>query len=123
LINDRAAFEPEIGLVGIGAESHSARRNFRERLAGVYDRDVIGCLVFENPQLGGAVFGNGGITIEMVGSEIEPDADRRSKRPDGFELEGTDFHGEDIEIAIFERDFAKRFADVAAGDRALAARI
>ena len=120
LINDRSALESEIGPVGVSAKGHRARRNFRQRLAGVHNRDVVARLVFENPQLGCAIFGHGRITIEMVGSEVEPDADRRSKRPDGFELKRTYFNGEDIEIAIFERDFTERFADVAASDRALA---
>ena len=59
----------------------------------------------------------------MVGREIQPDTDRRTESGDRLELKRTDFHRQDIEIASFARDFRERFADVAAGDRALAARV
>jgi len=70
LVNDRAGFETEIRLVRVGTESHPARRNFRQRFAGVDHRDVVGCLVLEDPQLRGAVFSHRAIAIEMIGREV-----------------------------------------------------
>ena len=59
----------------------------------------------------------------MVRREIQPDADRWTESADRLELERADFDSEHVEIEVFERDFAERFADVAAGDGALAARV
>ena len=57
----------------------------------------------------------------MIGGKIQPDADRRPERADRFELKRAHFDGEHVEVTLFARDFAERLADVAAGDRALAA--
>jgi hypothetical protein len=59
----------------------------------------------------------------MVRREIQPDANRRTKSLNGLELERAHFDREQVQVAIFERDFAKRLSDVAAGDRALPAGI
>ena len=91
--------------------------------ARVEHGDVLGSLILENAQLGRAIFRDRAVAVEMVGREIQPDADRRDESLNGLELKRAHFDGQDVEIAIFARDFAKRLADVAAGDRALAARI
>ena len=59
----------------------------------------------------------------MVRRKIEPDADRWAKGLDCLELKRADLDRENVKIAILERDFAKRFADIAAGNCALAARV
>ena len=98
LINDRSAFEAKIRLVRVGAEGDRPRRDFRQRFAGIDDRDVIRRLIFKNAQLGRAIFRDRAIAIEMVRGKIQPDADRRPEGPNGFELERAHFHREHIEV-------------------------
>ena len=57
----------------------------------------------------------------MIGREIQPERGRGMKSSDRFQLERADLDGEDVVFRFFERDFRKRFADVAAGDRLLPA--
>ena len=59
----------------------------------------------------------------MIGREIEPETDRWPKCADRFQLKRAHFDGEQVELLLFARDFRERFADVAASDGALAARI
>src|SRR5205814_9926667 len=69
------------------------------------------------------VISNRAITIEMVGSEVEPETDRWAKRADCFQLKRAYFDREHVERLLFPRDFGKRFADVAASDCSLTAGI
>ena len=70
-INDRSAFETEIRLVRISAESDRPRRDLRQCLGRIDDRDVVRGLIFKNAQLGRAIFCDRAIAIEMVGREIQ----------------------------------------------------
>src|SRR3954447_3816985 len=87
VINNRAFENAEISLIGISTESDLVRANCRQFVQSVYHRHIGVALIFKNAQLGGAIIGDGAITIEMVWSEIEPQADRRTKRANPFELE------------------------------------
>jgi hypothetical protein len=80
-------------------------------------------LVFENAQFSRAIFSYGAITIEVVRSEVQPEANQRTKSADPFELKRTHFDGEHVERLLFSRDFGERFANVAASDRSLPAGI
>ena len=123
-INDRPPSDKrKSARLRIGAESNPGWSNCRKRFRGIDDRDILLGLIFENAQLRRAIFRDRAITIEVVGSEVQPDADRRPECPDGFELERAHFNCQHIERLFFQRDFTKRLADVAAGDRALAAGI
>ena len=94
----------------------------RRQIFGDVDyRGVVRGLVFENAQLGFPVFADRAITIEMVGREVEPDADLGMKIADRFELKRTDLHRQHGKVFILARRFDERFADVPAGDGALAA--
>ena len=93
----------------------------RQIFRDVDHRGVVRGLVFEDAQLGLAIFANRAIAIEMVGREVEPDANLGMKIADRFELKRTDFHGQHSEVFVLAGRFDERFADVAAGDGALAA--
>ena len=81
------------------------------------------CLVIENAQLGRAIVSYGAITIEVVRSEIEPQAYRRTKCADRFQLERAHFNRQHVQRLLFARDLRKWLADVAASDRSLTAGI
>ena len=74
-VNNRAIEEPEIGLIGVGAEGEPARSYLRQSFHGVDHRDILLGLVFENAQLGCAIIGHRVIAIEMVRREVKPEAD------------------------------------------------
>ena len=93
----------------------------RQIFRGVDHRGVVRGLVFEDAQLGLAIFANRAIAIEMIGREVEPDADLGMEIADRFELKRAHFHGQHREVFILARRFDERFADVAAGNGALAA--
>src|SRR5262245_4978837 len=103
-INDCALRQPEISAVGISAESNAAWSNGRKRFCSVNDRYVLLGLVFENAQLSRAIFGDGAITIQMVGSKVEPEAYRRAKGPNGFQLERAHFNRQHVKRLFFPRD-------------------
>ena len=107
-INDRAFGEPKIASIGIGAEGDRARSNRRQvfRAALTTATSSVG-LIFENAQLGRAIFGDRAIAIEMVGSEVEPDADRRTKGADRFELERAHFDRQHVERSAFRARLRK----------------
>jgi hypothetical protein len=79
--------------------------NCRKHFRGVDDGDILLGLIFENAQLGRAIFSDGAITIQMVGSEIEPEADRRTKCADRFQLERAHFNRQHVQRLLFTRDF------------------
>src|SRR5215470_11678662 len=81
-IKDCGIRYPEIGAIGIGAESNPGWSNCRKGFRSVHDRDILLGLIFENAQLGGSILSDGAITIQVVGSEVEPEAYRRAKCAD-----------------------------------------
>src|SRR5437667_3573093 len=123
VINDCAFRDAEIGSIRVSAKGDLARANRGKFFDGVYYCYIRFGLIFENAQLRRAILSHGSVTIEMVRSEIEPDADGRVKSAGRFQLERAHFHREHIESLLFARDLGKRFADVPAGDRSLAAGI
>ena len=122
-MNNCAVREPEIGAIGVSTECDPARSNLGQRFSGVDDCDILLGLVFENAQLGRAVLSDRMITIEMVGSKVEPQTDRWAKPADCFQLKRAHFDRQHVEPLVFPHDFAKRFADVTASDCSLAAEI
>ena len=73
LINDRPFREAKIRLIDVSAERDRARTNPGQSLHCIYNGDIVGRLVFKNAQLGRALIGHRAITIEMVGSKVEPE--------------------------------------------------
>src|SRR5207244_391678 len=65
----------EAELAALGAPGDRAE-------ASRHDRDVVLSLVLEDAQLGVGVALEGAMTIEVIGLEVEQDADPRSKRRD-----------------------------------------
>src|SRR4029077_10669363 len=63
------------------------------------------------------------ITIQVVGSEVEPEAYRRTKFADCFQLERAHFNRQHVQRLLFTRDLRKWLSDIAAGDRSLTAGI
>ncbi|KAG0505079.1 MAG: hypothetical protein Udaeo_15980 [Candidatus Udaeobacter sp.] len=110
-------------MIGISTKSNPRWSNCRECFRGVDDSDILLGLIFENAQLGRAIFSDGAITIQVVGSEIEPEADRRTKFTDCFQLERAHFNRQHVQRLLFTRDLRKWFTDVAARDCSLAAGI
>src|SRR5439155_15070338 len=90
---------------------------------GVYDCNVLLGLILENAQLGRAVFRHRTIAIEMVRSEVEPEADRWTKCADRFKLKRAHFNREHIERLPFPRNLGKRFTNIPASDGSLTAGI
>ena len=121
LINDRPIGEPEIGLIGISAEADFARSNFRKTFRCVDHCGIFLSLIFENAQLGRAIIGHGAITIEMIGSEVEPETDRRVEGLDRLQLKRAHFDCEHVKWFVSACHLGQRFADVAASDCSLAA--
>ena len=123
LINNRSLREPEIGLIGVGAEGDLARPNVRQTFRRVDHRDIFRRLIFKNAQLGRAIIRDGAITIEMIGSEVEPETYRWPESLDRLQLERTHFYREHIELLFFPRHFRERLTNVSAGNCPLAARV
>src|SRR5205823_10689524 len=63
------------------------------------------------------------ITIEMIVLDVQPHNKLRAKRLYSFELERADFGRKNIELRLMAHDFAQGFANVAAGNGALTARV
>src|SRR5260370_9961197 len=114
LINDRPFREAKIRLVDVSAERDRACTNPRQSLHCIDNGDIVGRLVFKNAQLGRAIIGHRAITIEMVGSKVEPETNCWAEPLDGFELERADFNREYVELFLLARHFGKRFANIAA---------
>src|SRR5947207_528797 len=118
-----SAFSTASRLVAFESFTYPTRSNFWQRFSRVDDCDILFGLVFENPQLGRAVVSDRAITIEMVGSEVEPETDRWAKRADCFQLKRAHFNREHVEQLLFTGNFGERFADVATSDCSLPAGI
>ncbi len=100
-----------------------ARLNPGQAFSGINNCDVFRGLIFKNPKFGRAIFGDGAVTIEMIGGEVEPKCDGWPKSFDCFQLKRTHFDCEHVELFFFPRDFRERLADVAASDCPLSARV
>src|SRR5207248_9615886 len=123
LVNDRPFREAKIRLIYVSAKRDRACTNPRQSLHCIDNSDIVGRLVVKNAQLGRAIIGHRAITIEMVGSKVEPETNWWVEALDGFELERADFNREHVELFLLACHFGKRFADIAAGDCPLAASI
>ena len=80
-------------------------------------------MIFEDAQLSRAIISHGAITIEMVGSEVEPETDGRVKAADTFKLKRAHFNRKHVEWLLLARHFGKRFANISASDCSLTASI
>src|SRR6266478_3008601 len=123
VIKDRAFRDTEVRLIDISTKRDLARTNRGKFFDRIYHCYVGVGLIFENAQLGRAIISHGTITVEMVGSEVQPEADGWMKGFDRFQLERAHLNREHIEWPPFPRHFGKRFADVPASSRLLAAGI
>src|SRR6266516_1030302 len=123
MVNNRTIRKLEIRLIGVRAKGDLARANRGKFFDSVYDCHVGIGLIFENAQLGRAIISHGAITVEMVGSEVQPEADGWMKGFDRFQLERAHLNREYIEWLPFPRHFGKRFANVPASNRSLTAGI
>ena len=86
-INDRAFANRKSALIVVRAEGYRPRLRSAGSLSAAFiDRDIVRRLVLEDAQLGRAIFRRPTITIEMIGREIQPDADRRPERVNRLQL-------------------------------------
>ena len=105
VINDCALRHSEVCLIGISTKRDWARPNRGKLFDGVYHCHVRFGLIFKNAQFGRAIVRDGAISVQMVGGEVEPDADRGTKAADCFQLERTYFHREHVERLFFAHHF------------------
>ena len=83
------------GISGSAGSSSSAENSIRRPRPGRaeparHDRDILGGLVLEDPQLGVAVALEGAVPVEVVGLEVEQHGDPRPKLLDVLELEARE---------------------------------
>ena len=121
VIKDRAFRDTEVRLIDISTKRDLAQANRGKFFDGVYHCHVSVGLIFENAQLGRAIISHGAITIEMIGSEVEPETDRRVEGLDRLQLKRAHFDCEHVKWFVSACHLGQRFADVAASDCSLAA--
>src|SRR5205814_6506107 len=115
--------QTKIRAIVVGAEGQTMRFDLRQVVARIDDSELLLRLIFKDAQLGRVILRDRGITIEMIGREVQPHRNLRVKSLDRFELERADFDRQNIELQLMTHNFAQRFANVAAGNGALTARI
>ena len=74
-------------------------------------------LIAEQPRLGQRVIGHAGVTVHVIGSDVQQHAYGRAKELNRLELERADFEREKIQIASLVDHGADRRPDVSGGKR------
>src|SRR6516164_8219578 len=97
VIDDCALRDAEVRVIDISTKGDRARPDRWEFFNGVYYCHLSFGLIFENAQLGRAIIRHGAISVEMIGSEVEPETDGWVKGADRFQLERAHLHGEHLE--------------------------
>ena len=108
-------FQGDVGVWIGGAEADPLRLDPGPFLSCEHDGPILLRLVHEDPHLRLAVFLHRGITVEVVGTEVEPECDPGAEGPDRLQLEGTDLRHEDIQFPLLQKQLRHRRADIAAG--------
>ena len=123
LETNRSISQTKIRAIVVGAEGQALCFDLRQVIACIDNSEILLGLIFKDAQLGPVIHRDRGVTIEMVGREVQPHRNLRAKSLDRFELERADFGRQNIELRLMAHDFAQGFANVAAGNGALTARV
>ncbi len=77
----------------------------------------VGSLIFEDARFGGCISFHRAVPVEMVGREIEKQADIRAKSLDEFKLEAAEFGDRNRLVGGFLNHINKRRADISGKKR------
>ncbi len=98
------------------AKPENFRLRWRVRRAGgivsVEDGEIVGSLFFENAGLSRGISFHRAVAIEVIGGEIQEDADVRTERFDQFELEAAEFRDGNGLIGGLLDDVDERSSDI-----------
>src|SRR4029078_687918 len=123
LEENRTISQTKIRAIVVGAEGQALCFDLRQVITRIDNSELLLGLIFKDAQLGPVILRDRGVTIEMIGREVQPHRNLRAKSLDRFELERAYFDRQNIELRLIADDFAQGFPNVAAGDGALTARI